>query len=212
MLRLSAALGLAIVACGAPGRPSGVAPVEAARPLLIRYRTLTRADFQAGTPPADRPARPEGHGALSCIRLVPELPLRVVVEADADGLRRAHARRAAFHAEFDCACSWWNPRTARARAPYLLAHEQAHFAIVELHARRLTLRVRRLAVPVGSSREAAETFQRAMAPLVDSSAAEIRRESEALDRETLGRSPTSRQAEWLRRLAQALRELEHVRQ
>ena len=43
-----------------------------------------------------------------------------------------------FEAVFVPACSWWNPELPRERKAYVLQHEQIHFALAELAARRLT--------------------------------------------------------------------------
>jgi hypothetical protein len=177
----------------------------------VRYQALTRDDFWARRPPPGRLGHASGFGALSCVRLAPELPQAVMVDRDEEGNRRARAPRAAYHAELDRHCSWWNPRTARGRTRYLLEHEQVHFAIVEVHARSLTLRVRALAVPVAARRDATAALRRRITELVDSTVAEIQRESDAFDRETSRRYATRTQARWLERLEPALRETEHVR-
>lgn len=199
------------MACAGPGAPPPAAPVDRpAGPPLIHYRRLTRADFRATAPAADR--RPHGlaFGALSCIRLVPELSQTVVIDTGPDGLLSARVPRAAFYAEFDRTCSWWNPRNDPAHWPYLLQHEQAHFAIVEVQARRLTAQVRGIAVPATVAGDAADTLRRRVARLADSTAVEIRRESDALDRDTFHPNAT-RQARWTRRLERELRETAGVR-
>ena len=43
-----------------------------------------------------------------------------------------------FEAIFDPECSWWNPKIAKSKEKYVLQHEQIHFALVELAARKLT--------------------------------------------------------------------------
>lgn len=46
-----------------------------------------------------------------------------------------------FKAVFIPECSWWNPNLARNREKYVLQHEQIHFALTELAARKLTSEV-----------------------------------------------------------------------
>jgi hypothetical protein len=142
--------------------------------------------------------------------LVPEQPQTVVVETGLDGLLTARVPQAAFYAEFDRTCSWWNPRNKSARWRYLLEHEQAHFAIVEVHARRLTAQVRGLAVRAATARDAADGLRRHIASLADSTAVEIRHESDALDRDTFSGNAVH-QARWTQRLGRELRETEGVR-
>ena len=57
--------------------------------------------------------------------------------------------------------SWWNPGVVKKRQPYVLQHEQIHFALMELAARKLTRMV------TGDPR---------IASVYGRSAAEIRRE------------------------------------
>jgi hypothetical protein len=43
-----------------------------------------------------------------------------------------------FEAIFVPGCSWWNQEIAKSREEYVLQHEQIHFALAELAARKLT--------------------------------------------------------------------------
>jgi hypothetical protein len=43
-----------------------------------------------------------------------------------------------FEAIFVPGCSWWNKEIAKSKEEYVLQHEQIHFALAELAARKLT--------------------------------------------------------------------------
>ena len=47
-------------------------------------------------------------------------------------------------AQMDRRCSWWNPKDLGLPQEYILEHEQIHFAICELEARRLNTTLREL--------------------------------------------------------------------
>jgi len=44
----------------------------------------------------------------------------------------------AYEAVFRPSCSWWSPKLSQKREPYVLEHEQIHFALLELAARELS--------------------------------------------------------------------------
>ena len=108
----------------APRRPATrPAPVAAAAATVVPWaagRPLTVADFQG------RPAATEAHAALTSARL------------DASGACRDNVFVADVRAVFDPNTSWVrDPGTITVA---LLRHEQLHFDIAELYARRLRLR------------------------------------------------------------------------
>ena len=92
--------------------------------------------------------------------------------------------------------TWWNPKPqAPLPAPYVLEHEQIHFALTELHARKLSARVQglELEAEAGAGQAAIqsaleETMQRAGDELVD--------ENTRFDRDTSGRYEPANQARW----------------
>lgn len=103
----------------------------------IRYRTLTRADFRATTMPPQFGDDPNSLAAATCVYIRSVPGMEIVAQALGDGRFEAKARNIGFVALMDRGCSWWNERRA-ARAPaYVLQHEQIHFAILEVQARRM---------------------------------------------------------------------------
>ena len=85
-------------------------------------------------------------GAYSCIQIRPTADSKYTVHrARFEGTRTffGSIQSIRFEAIMLPGCSWWNPALPPRRHAYVLQHEQIHFAISELTARRLTARVRR---------------------------------------------------------------------
>ncbi len=116
---------------------------------LIRYRELTRDDFLAEDPP---PESGGGHGevgAATCVFLTTDPETYIRASSRGPGLRpgevRARVENLRFLAYMDRECSWWNPAPVSLPAAYILRHEQIHFALFEIAARRLNARADALA-------------------------------------------------------------------
>jgi hypothetical protein len=111
---------------------------------LMPWSPLGRDDFLAEEPPGYLVAHSGLIGAVSClgVRMHDQGASVVSVERLPTGEQRYVARlyRPLFTAVFDRICSWWNPRSDDPE--YLLEHEQVHFDIAEVAARRLTLKIR----------------------------------------------------------------------
>lgn len=105
------------------------------------YRLLKISDFQAKSLPANYHQHSHSIGALSCISIRPssETKIKIVQSYFQDmlfyGGTISHMK---FEAIFDPDCSWWNKKIAKGREEYVLQHEQIHFALAELAARKLT--------------------------------------------------------------------------
>jgi hypothetical protein len=107
----------------------------------FRYRALSIEDFQAPDLPPEYDNYNHHINAHSCISIRPSETSRVRIT---QGVYGGHMffvgsfPEAIFEAVFVPACSWWNPEIPAKRRDYVLQHEQIHFAIAELAARRLT--------------------------------------------------------------------------
>jgi hypothetical protein len=115
----------------------------------IRYRTLERADFEGKKPPLGAVAGGNhGLAAITCVDVRAEPPISMQIgEATAsDGTERFEGwlGQVRFQAFMDRDCSWWSPNTRSSE--YTLQHEQIHFAIREIAARRLNASAERLAM------------------------------------------------------------------
>jgi hypothetical protein len=107
---------------------------------LISYRQLDKEDFKADAPPAESAQHAEKLGALTCSYIVttPETKYVVREERSPDGESTFSAtlKELGFVAFMDRNCSWWNSKANTADS-YTLQHEQIHFALTEVAARKL---------------------------------------------------------------------------
>lgn len=113
---------------------------------LIAYRKLERGDFKrVGAPGQTKHGKYE-LGALTCgsISTSPDTQLELVTTKAPDGkgtytgtLKVLH-----FRSLMDRKCSWWNPTNKE--HDYTLQHEQIHFALHEIEARRLNQKAAKL--------------------------------------------------------------------
>lgn len=126
------------------------------------YRQLTVDDFRAPDLP---PAYDRHHhriNAHSCISIRPAEETKGRISQGIYAGQRVFVGsvpQVRFEAVFVPACSWWSPDIAAERQTYVLEHEQIHFALAELTARRLTIEARRELeefLVVDSSRQAVQ--------------------------------------------------------
>lgn len=104
-------------------------------------RVLTIEDFQADALPAKYSPYDQHINAHSCISIRPAAESKVRITRSVYGGKLFYVGslpRIRFEAVFVPACSWWNPKVSGNRKAYVLQHEQIHFALTELAARRLT--------------------------------------------------------------------------
>jgi len=105
------------------------------------YRQLLVTDFKATSLPSDYRQYDHSIGAQSCISIRPSRDLKIHIgQAYYQNMlfysgTLSHLK---FEAIFVPECSWWNPALDRRKTEYVLQHEQIHFALAELAARKLT--------------------------------------------------------------------------
>lgn len=175
---------------------------------LIPFRTLERGDFRGSGPPAEFAAYAERMGAVTCGRIVPDPGTRHRIERDGQGGYFATPEGLSFRAMMDRRCSWWNPEQRVFPAEYVLEHEQIHFAIVELEARRLNARVPQLLRDARSHgdtpEQAAHLAEQKVTRALEQALATMLDQSRRFDEDTsLGHRP-ERQREWGRRVREEL--------
>ena len=105
------------------------------------YRALTPDDFRAPAPPDHLGGHAARVNAHSAIRIRPTPASKYVVsQGELYGQSYSFGRieRIAFEAVMIPERSWWNPAMPPAATAYVLQHEQIHFALTEIAARRLT--------------------------------------------------------------------------
>ncbi len=107
----------------------------------ISYRALTRDDFRAPAAPEHLSAHAGHVNAHSAIRIRPAPGSRLVItQGDLFGQPYYFGRieHLSFEAVLVQELSWWNPAVPPGAVAYVLQHEQIHFALTEIAARRLT--------------------------------------------------------------------------
>jgi hypothetical protein len=105
------------------------------------YRQLVMSDFQAPSVADSSEAQHKHIYARSCLTIRPSQKTRITIFQTAyqgQSLFVGKIPEAEFEALFIPECSWWNPQVPAQKTAYVLEHEQIHFALAELAARRLT--------------------------------------------------------------------------
>ncbi len=165
---------------------------------VIPYRELTRADFRAASPPKQVAYHASKLGAYTCAFIVPgSFRHQSAIAADpVSGGYIAQIPGVEFRAEMDRGCSWWNPKGAPAGAEYILQHEQIHFAIVELHARRLEADIASLRGSGSSPQAASADIKRVVDSAFQEAMKRVLDQSTRFDEQTSFVHDPDRQAQW----------------
>jgi hypothetical protein len=191
-----------------------VAASELADSDVIPYRKLTRDDFRGMSVPEPFRAVSERVGAATCgqVRTTADTQILVQWEKPPGGSARywASVKRLRFRALMDRSCSWWNDKVASFAPDYVLEHEQIHFALYELGARKLNERSADIAKDVENEGSSVESVQAhaegAINSALEDAVAEILERNREFDEDTsLGYQP-KRQKEWLARVTAELSE------
>lgn len=223
----SAGLLACLAACAAPrpaeeatlpeyARPHGrvLSANEATAHDLVRYRPLARADFLADVPPPHLAPHRDDLGAALCAHLAPRPEMRVRLRRVGGGAGGVGYRAEALdlHAEaaMDRGCSWWNDEQTKLPPDYVLEHEQIHFALFELEARRFNRRASgergALAGEGATSQEAVEALHAAVEAALLESLDEALRLNREFDEDTSMGFRPDRQQLWLERVERELSE------
>jgi hypothetical protein len=184
---------------------------------VIGYRQLARADFRGTQAPAEFAAVAHRVGAATCgqVRTTADTAFFLHWRQDSPQTEKVHwveVKKLGFVALMDRRCSWWNDKLA-ARAPdYVLQHEQIHFALYELGARKLNASVEAIARDMtsrGSNQEDVQArAQRALSDALVRATHELLARNRRFDEDTsLGYRP-DRQRDWLKRVTEELSETE----
>jgi hypothetical protein len=182
---------------------------------LIAYRALSRGDFLASAPPAERAAHAHQLGALTCAYIVttPDTGYEMR-EVRGNGVSSFTVRfkNVGLIARMDRKCSWWNADGNPDDESYVLQHEQIHFALAEAEARRSSKKGRDLAQSwseVHSSAEAAEAAVREqLSKLVNIAMEDLIEVSTDFDEETSIEHSPERQQKWFEQVNETLAELD----
>ncbi len=129
---------------------------------VIPYRALTRDDFRGSEPPPSLASHREELGAATCayFRTGPGIQVGVRPSTRAGDTPRYDAllRGLTVETAMSRSCSWWNAEQKTLPEDYVLQHEQIHFALYELAARRFNADAARIAEKCAYSGEDPETL------------------------------------------------------
>jgi hypothetical protein len=203
--------GLVVPGCGS-SLPSYAAPSAELVPAenldtsdVITYRALTRADFRGASAPAEVRGHEHKLGALTCgqVRSAPSTKIQILWQEGGQAPTRYWVKVSglSFVALMDRKCSWWNDRASAFDPAYVLEHEQIHFAIFELGARRLNQIARQIAarmqIAASSQAEAEAHAQRVLSDALREENERLLSDSKAFDHDTsLGYRPDRQRAWW----------------
>lgn len=182
---------------------------------VIGYRQLTRGDFRGTHAPPEFAKVADRVGAATCgqVRTSSDTLFLINWRQESPEAQKKHwveVKKLGFVALMDRRCSWWNDRAA-ARAPaYVLQHEQIHFALYELGARKLNASVesiKRDMVTEGKSQEEVQAHaQQTLNEALQRATEELLERNREFDEDTsLGFRP-DRQRDWMQKVLDELAE------
>ena len=106
-------------------------------------------------------------------------------------------------------CSWWNPRISEKKKEYALQHEQIHFALTEIAARRLTQKTQEVAevllVIQPTQKGAKDELRSNIRAMVRTAMEKSLEEHTAFDEDTSLFFDPKKQRWWLKRVEEQLR-------
>ena len=186
---------------------------------VIRYRDLERDDFLAEHPPVETEGMHDQLGAATCVFLAtdPETSVRSSYDRRdlENGLVRAEVEDLGFLAFMDRECSWWNPAPLALPDAYILQHEQIHFALFEIAARRLNRRVdeltRQMQIVSTNQQSAFDEISRQIDVEIQRAMNEVLARSNEFDRETSRTFRQDRQNWWWQQVSAELEGLAPAR-
>lgn len=195
--------------------PTGelIDPSQAALEDGITYRTLTRADFKGTRPPGPFARVADRVGAATCGQVLTTPDMRMLIHwekgSDGEARYRLSAKRLRFQALMDRQCSWWNDEVAAFAPAYVLEHEQIHFALYELGARRLNEKaagiMRDMESEASTRAKVEKHAEEVLTEALQDAVEDIVEENREFDEDTsLGYKP-ARQKAWLERVNAELR-------
>lgn len=216
VLSALSSLGIACSALPDSAAPKGgvVAASELDDSDVIPYRALTRDDFRGTSVPEPFAGVADRVGAATCgqVRTTPDTQIFVQGVTPPGGETRyfAKVKRLRFQALMDRSCSWWNDKVASFAPAYVLEHEQIHFALYELGARKLNASVdtiKRGMTAQGKSKEEVQAHaQRALNDALTHATEDLLDRNRDFDEDTsLGYRP-DRQRNWLKKVLEELSE------
>lgn len=175
----------------------------------ISYRTLTPEDFLAKEPPAEMKAYAERMGAVTCAHLLTFPEPRYAIQSTPDGFEGAY-ENLDFVAKMDRDCSWWNPTSGIVPTEYVLQHEQIHFALAEIAARRLNQAAHELRDKLhpraDTQKEVEEQLVGEVRALLKDAISELLKVNQKFDEDTSNTYAPKKQSEWYDKISAKLKD------
>jgi hypothetical protein len=182
---------------------------------VIGYRQLTRADFRGTQAPPEFAPVAARVGAATCgqVRTTADTTFSINWRQETPTSAKRHwveVKKLEFMALMDRRCSWWNEKAASRAPGYVLQHEQIHFALYELGARKLNALVASISRDMkaeGSSQQEVQAHaQKALNEALQKATEELLERNREFDEDTsLGYRP-DRQRAWLKKVTEELAE------
>jgi hypothetical protein len=195
----------------AHGGAREIAP-ETADTDVIAYRTLTRDDFRGSEPPPSLAEHRDDVGAATCayFRTGPGIEVEVRPSARAADTPRydVSLRGLAVETVMSRSCSWWNAEQEALPQDYVLQHEQIHFALFELAARRFNADAARIAAKCAYSGEDPKALvaqtRGCLRERIDAAMREAMAENRRFDEDTSYAHEPDKQRAWFARVQREL--------
>jgi hypothetical protein len=169
----------------------GSEPYDLSGTQVITYRELSRTDFRALNLPDNLKEHGEKLNAHTALSIRPAADSKYLISSthyNNQPLYSGRLENFRFEAVMIPVNSWWKPDLALGRRQYVLQHEQIHFALMELTARRLTERAVRekgiFTVINTTHQEVRKELVDKVNVLIKSTRKEIFEEHSAFDRDT----------------------------
>jgi len=179
---------------------------------FVSYRQLTVDDFKAVTPSATIANHKDMINAHTSVSLRPVTEIQYIISPPHSnfGLYKAYLQELAFKAVMVPTRSWWNPHLAPEKTPYVLQHEQIHFALMEIAARTLNKKLRSTVGQSVSGPDRKIVKQLLMAAVdkeITATQKNILKEHTAFDEDTSMYYDPQRQQEWYNNSLKKLEQL-----
>ena len=163
----------------------------------IAYRSLRVVDFRAETPPRPVERHRDHLGAYLCGSIAGATDLEVEITPDpVSGSYAITIPHPNYHARMNPSCSWLNPKLEQDARRYALVHEQIHFALLEIEARKVNRAIRSLRVRVAEPAQATVAARESVERLLDAAGQRYVEQSRRFDDEASGPSNRRAQKRW----------------
>ncbi len=179
---------------------------------LIRYRQLGITDFRSPSLSGDlrkHSYKLQAHTKI-IVRAGEETKYSIYrTQAFNRIVYRGGIEKLVFEALMIPDASWWSPRISSEKAPYVLQHEQIHFAIMEVTARKMNRQVQEdesFATCYGESREEVEKLLAdQVSNFIEKNLSLVVAEHTTFDEDTSLRYDPKMQQQWYEKITEQLK-------